>query len=105
MNERIYEYDAAISSTATDRGGAYVPFPYDIRAEFGKGRVKVHASFNGEPYDGSIVNMGVKNDDGSICYIIGLRKDIRAKIGKQAGDTVRVTIADPLTAQNGFSYI
>jgi hypothetical protein len=76
------------------KGGAYVPFPYDIRAEFGKGRVKVHATFDGEPYDGSVVNMGMKNPDGTVCYIIGLRKDIRAKIGKQEGDTVRVTIRE-----------
>ena len=92
MNEQIYEYDAVIR--AADRGGAYVPFPYDVRAEFGKGRVKVHAAFDGEPYDGSIVNMGVKNPDDSVCYIIGIRKDIRAKIGKQLGDTVRVTIRE-----------
>jgi hypothetical protein len=38
--------------------------------------------------------MGVKNPDGSICYIIGIRKDIRAKIGKQPGDSVRVTISE-----------
>ena len=92
MNDRIYEYSAVIQ--AVDRGGAYVPFPFDIRAEFGKGRVKVHATFDGEPYDGSVVNMGVKNADGSVCYIIGLRKDIRAKIGKQAGDTVTVIIKE-----------
>ena len=60
--------------------------------EFGKGRVKVHATFDGEPYDGSIVNMGVKNADGSVCYIIGIRKDIRAKIGKQMGKPVAVTV-------------
>ncbi len=36
--------------------------------------------------------MGVKNDDGSICYIIGIRKDIRSKIEKQPGDTVLVTV-------------
>ncbi|MCL2402538.1 MAG: DUF1905 domain-containing protein, partial [Oscillospiraceae bacterium] len=53
---------------------------------------KVHAAFDGEPYDGSIVNMGVKNDDGSVCYVIGVLKEIRAKIGKQPGDTVSVTI-------------
>ena len=69
-------------------------FPYDIREEFGRGRVKVHATFDGEPYDGSVVNMGVRNEDGSICYIIGLRKDIRLKIGKQPGDKVRVTIRE-----------
>ncbi|MCL2695499.1 MAG: DUF1905 domain-containing protein [Clostridiales bacterium] len=90
MKEKVYAYDAIIQPA--DRGGAYVAFPYDIRTEFGKGRVKVHATFDGVPYDGSIVNMGVKNPNGSICYIIGIRKDIRAKIGKQPGDTVRVTI-------------
>ena len=76
MNGKIYEYESQIYS-ADKKGGAYVIFPYDIREEFGRGRVKVHASFDGEPYDGRIVNMGVKNEDGSICYIIGLRKDIR----------------------------
>lgn len=94
MRKGIYEYDAAIVSTAADGGGAYVPFPYDVRAEFGKGRVKVHATFDGEPYDGSVVNMGVKNADGSICYIIGILKDIRARIGKQPGDRVHVTIME-----------
>jgi len=92
MSKRVYEYDAIICAATSGRGGAYVPFPYDIRAEFGKGRVKVHATFDGEPYDGSIVNMGVMNADGSVCYVIGVLKDIRAKIGKQPGDSVRVTI-------------
>jgi len=94
MNEKIFEYDAVIQSAAIGKGGAYVPFPYDIRVEFGKGRVRVSATFDGEPYEGSIVNMGVKNNDGSVCYIIGILKDIRAKIGKQPGDTVRVTVQE-----------
>ena len=93
MSEKIYEFESLIYS-AGDTGGAYVIFPYDIRKEFGRSRVKVHAAFDGEPYDGSIVNMGVKNEDGSICYILGLRKDIRAKIGKQPGDQVRVTVTE-----------
>ncbi|MCI8939336.1 MAG: DUF1905 domain-containing protein [Dorea sp.] len=93
MNDRVYEYESLIYE-AESKGGAYVAFPYDIRKEFGRGRVKVHASFDGEPYDGSIVNMGVKNDDGSICYIIGIRKDIRARIGKQPGDLVRVVVRE-----------
>jgi len=90
MNEKTYEYDAVIQPA--DKGSAYVVFPYDVSAEFGKGRVKVYATFDGEPYVGSVVNMGVQNLDGSVCYIIGIRKDIRAKIGKQVGDSVRVTI-------------
>ena len=71
---------------------SYVVFPWDIRREFGKGRVKVHATFDGIPYDGSIVNMGLKNTDGSICYVIGVLKAIRQRLGKVDGDTIRVTI-------------
>lgn len=95
MNYKTYEFEALIKKVP-DIDGAYVEFPYDVKAEFGKGRVKVSATFDGEPYDGSIVNMGIKNDDGSVCYIIGLRKDIRAKIGKQPGDSVEVTIRERL---------
>ena len=91
MSQKVYEYESLIYN-AEQKGGAYVIFPYDLREEFGKGRVKVHVTFDGEPYDGSIVNMGVKNEDGSICYIIVLRKDIRARIGKQPGDKVHVTV-------------
>ena len=94
MSEKIYEYDAVIQVSEIGKGSAYVIFPYDVRNEFGKGRVKVHATFDGEPYDGSIVNMGVKNADGSVCYILGIRKDIRTKIGKQPGDTVRLTVSE-----------
>lgn len=98
MGEKVYEYDAVIHA-ADQTGGAYVAFPYNVREEFRAGRAKVHAVFDGEPYDGSIVNMGVKNPDGSICYIIGIRKDIRQKIGKQPGDTVHVVIRPLLEKQ------
>jgi len=36
----------------------------------------------------------MKNPDGSVCYVIGILKGIRSKIGKQSGDTVRVTIRE-----------
>lgn len=90
---KTYEFKAIIQKVP-DIDGAYVEFPYNVKAEFGKGRVKVHATFDWEPYDGSIVNMGLNNVDGSVCYIIGLRKDIRAKIDKQPGDNVKVTITE-----------
>lgn len=93
VNEKIYEYESLLYE-AGDTGGAYVIFPYDIRKEFGRGRVKVHATFDGEPYDCSVVNMGVKNADGSVCYIIGVRKDIRSRIRKQPGDKVLVTVRE-----------
>jgi hypothetical protein len=91
--KKIFTFVADIKKVP-DIDGAYIEMPFDLREEFGKGRLKVHATFDGEPYDGSIVNMGLKNDDGSICYIIGLRKDIRIKIGKQPGERVKVTIKE-----------
>ena len=86
-----YEYDAVLHEDP-DSGGAYVAFPWDLRQEFGKGRLKVHALFDGIPYDGGIVNMGVKNPDGSVCYIIGVLKSIRSKLNKRDGDLVHVII-------------
>lgn len=91
MNLKKYEFNAIIQKVP-GQDAAYIIFPYDIREEFGAGRVKVSTTFDGEPYDGSIVNMGVKDDNGSVCYIIGVRKNIREKIGKQAGDEIKVTI-------------
>lgn len=88
-----YEYDAVIHELS-EKGGAYVVFPWNIREEFGKGRVKVHATFDGIPYEGSIVNMGVKNADGSVCYILGMLKSIRTQLGKGDGDTVHMVIRD-----------
>ncbi len=38
-NGKSYQYEAKIEK-AGETGGAYVPFPYDIRTEFGKGRVR-----------------------------------------------------------------
>ena len=91
--EKLYKFEAVIEPVP-DHHGAFVRFPYDIRKEFGKGQVKVLATFDGVPYQGSIVNMGVKNQDGSICYIIGIRKEIQKQIGKQLGDRVAVTIRE-----------
>ncbi len=86
-----YEYDA-ILHVMPDDGGAYVIFPWDIRKEFGRGRVKVSARFDGILYDGSIVNMGLKNADGTVCYLIGVLKSIRAALGKGDGDIIHVLI-------------
>ena len=88
-----YEYDTVIHEIP-EKGGAYVIFPWNIREEIGKGRVKVHAEFDGIPYDGSIVNMGVKDPDGNVCHIIGMLKSIRSQLGKGAGDTIHMTVEE-----------
>ena len=84
-------FDAQILS-APDQDAAYVIVPLNIRCLYGRGRLPVRATFDGVPYDGSVVNMGVKDAQGNICYLLGVRKDLRARIGKQPGDTVRVTL-------------
>ena len=89
----VYEFDAVLHELP-DNGGAYVIFPWDIRKEFGKGRVKVHAEFDGIPYDGSIVNLGVKDENGGVCYIIGVLKSIRQRLNKRDGDTIHAIITE-----------
>lgn len=87
MEQKVYEFDAVIKKVE-EIDGAYVEFPWDVREIFGKGRVKVHATFDGFGYDGSLVRMKTP------CHILGMRKDIRAVIGKQPGDMVHVTIQE-----------
>lgn len=86
-----YEYDAVLHELA-DNGGAYVVFPWNVRQEFGRGRIKVLAEFDGIPYEGSVVNMGLKNEDGTVCYVIGVLKSIRKALNKTDGDMIHVII-------------
>lgn len=45
-----------------------------------RGAKKVHVTFDGIPYDGSV------------CYIIGMLKKIREQLGKTDGDEVEITV-------------
>jgi len=85
--KKIYEFEAEIKKVP-DIDGAYIEIPFDVKAEFGKGRVPVRATFDGEPYEESLIKMGTP------CHILGIRKDIRVKIGKQPGEIVKVTIEE-----------
>jgi bifunctional DNA-binding transcriptional regulator/antitoxin component of YhaV-PrlF toxin-antitoxin module len=78
-----HTFDAEIQSAGG--GGAYVTVPFDVREAFGTARPKIVATFDGHPYRGLISPM-------SGCSLIVVRKEIRAAIGKQPGDTVRVTV-------------
>lgn len=87
INQKVYSFDAIIKKVP-DIDGAYVEIPFDVKQEMGKNRVFVHATFDGYPYDGSIVRMQTP------CHIIGIRKEIRRAIGKQPGDIIKVTIQE-----------
>lgn len=72
-------------------GGAYVDVPFDVEQKFGKKRVPVVATIDGETYRGSLVRMGGE------CHMLLIRKDIREKIGKGIGDSVSVTLQEDTT--------
>ncbi len=67
-------------------GGAFVTVPFDVEAAFGKKRVSVRATIDDRPYRGSLVRMGGPD------HILGVLKEIRAKIGKRVGDEVYVVL-------------
>jgi hypothetical protein len=83
---RKHKFRAVIKDAGD--GGAYVTIPFDVEQVFGKKRVKVKAVFEGEPYRGSLVRMGEKK------HILGVRKDIRQKLGKAIGDEIEIELAE-----------
>jgi hypothetical protein len=82
---KTYKFKAKIE--ASDGGGAYVLFPYDMEAEFAtRGKVPVGATFNGVPYSGSLMTCGGPH------HMLGVLKAIREQIGKGPGDTIDVVV-------------
>lgn len=71
-----------------EQGGAFVTIPFDVEQVFGKKRVKVKATIGGEPYRGSLVRMG------GACHVLGVRKEIREKIGKTFGDEIEIVLEE-----------
>ena len=82
----VLRFEAPIESARG--GGAYVRIPFDVEAVFGKKRVPVRATIDGEPYRGSLVRMGGPD------HVLGVLKEIRERIGKQPGDVVEVTLVE-----------
>ena len=82
-----YSFTATIEAASVGGGGAYILFPYDVEKEFGtKGRVPVHAIFDGLPYTGSLVKYGRPQ------HMLGILKALREQLGKQPGDKVKVEL-------------
>ncbi len=83
-----YQFRAIIENAGS--GGAYVTIPFDVEEAFGKKRVKVKATIDGEPYRGSLVRMGTPD------HMLLVLKDIREKIGKTFGDEISVELEEDL---------
>ena len=80
-----YNFKAEIKKHK-DKDATYIEVPLDVEKEFGSKRVKVRVKFDNIDYRGSIVKMGLP------CYMIGITKEIRNKIGKSYGDIISVEI-------------
>lgn len=81
----IYKFEAVIKKHE-GKDATYIEVPLDVEKEFGAKRVKIIASFDGVQYRGSIVKMGLP------CYMIGITKEIRKQIEKDAGDTIQIEL-------------
>jgi len=80
-------FNAGIFDAGIGIDAAFVKKPFDVKAEPGSMRPKVKAVFDGHVvYRGLLVRMKTP------CHILGLRKDVRAQLGKNIGDVVQVEI-------------
>lgn len=89
MAEKKYEFDAVLNKHPKINA-AFIEFPYDVKKEFGKGRVKVKAWLDGYMYQGSLVKMGGK------CHWLGITQEVRKAIGKDPDDLVHVILTEEI---------
>jgi hypothetical protein len=82
------EYNFTATMHDAGGGGVYVLFPYDVKKEFGKARVPVKCTIDGEPYRGTMVKYGQPQ------HMLLVLKAIREKIKKGPGDTVKIWLAE-----------
>jgi hypothetical protein len=57
-------------------GGAFVRIPFDVEETFGRERVPVKATIDGQAYRGLLVRMG------GTYHILGVLKEIRQTVGR-----------------------
>jgi hypothetical protein len=81
-----YKFTATLEDAGG--GGVFIPFRFDAKKEFGKGRVPIQCTIDGEPYRGTMVKYKTPY------HVIIVLKGIREKIKKGAGDKVKVWLIE-----------
>jgi hypothetical protein len=79
-------FTATILQDESSGAAGFIVFPYDLKETYGIGNlVPVVATFDSIEYRGSIAKMGPEP-------LLLIRKDVREKLGKGAGEPIDVTV-------------